>query len=188
MPNGDIYTFQCKRVQEFGPQKVHTAVAQDTTPGTKKFLLISRIASPQAREAVRQHPKWDIWDKEDISAKIRRLQPIDQLRLVDTFFKGRRFELLGETEAGPWETTEHFFAPFQNSASLFNHVWNLVGRRPGNRRFGQALADDEVRAILLVGSGGAGKTRVLKQVIETYETMHRDVTVRFLSRTGEVGK
>jgi transcriptional regulator with XRE-family HTH domain len=187
-PNGDIFTFQCKRVDEFGPQKVHTAVAQDTRAGTKKFLLISRIASLQARDAIHKHPKWDIWDKEDISVKVRRLQPADKLHLVDTFFKGRRFELLGETEIGPWETTNQFFAPFENSTSLFNHVWDLVGRRQATDDLAKALADDEVRAILLVGSGGAGKTRVLKQAIEAYEAAHRDVTVRFLSRTGEVSK
>src|ERR1700686_3029940 len=55
--NGEAFTFQCKRVQEFGPQKVHAAVAKDTVPASKKILLISRIASPQAREAVHQHPK-----------------------------------------------------------------------------------------------------------------------------------
>ena len=186
--NGTVFTFQCKRVQEFGPQKVHAAVAQDTVPAAKKFLLLSRVASPQTRAAIREHANWDIWDKDDISVRIRGLSKIDQLRLVDTFFKGKRFELLGETEAGPWETTKEFFAPFENSTGLFNHVWKLVGRKEATAELANALANDDIRVAFLVGSGGGGKTRILKQVIEKYEATHRDVTVRFLSRTSEVNK
>lgn len=188
LPDRSVFTFQCKRVQEFGPQKVHAAVGKHTVAATKKVLFISRVASPQAREAIRQHADWDIWDKDDISAKIRRLPKVDQLHLVDTFFKGRRFELLGENEAGPWETTKEFFAPFENSSGLFNHVWMLVGRDEPTRLLAAALDDPKVRCALLVGSGGAGKTRVLKQVTETYEARHRGITVRFLSRTSEVTK
>jgi transcriptional regulator with XRE-family HTH domain len=188
LPDHSVYTFQCKRVQEFGPQKVHAAVGKHTVAATKKILLISRVASPQAREAIRQHADWDIWDKDDISTKIRRLPKVDQLQLVDTFFKGKRFELLGESEAGPWETIKEFFAPFENSRGLFNHAWTLVGRDEPARSLTAALDDPEVRCVLLIGSGGAGKTRVLKQVIERYEVDHRGVTVRFLSRTSEVTK
>ena len=186
--NGTVFTFQCKRVQEFGPQKVHTAVATDTVPASKKFLLVSRIASPQARDAIYKHANWDIWDKDDISTKIRRLAKVDQLRLVDTFFKGRRFELLGENEAGPWETTEEFFAPFESSSGLFNHAWELVGHAEPIRLLAGALDNEEIRCTFLTGSGGAGKTRVLKQVIAQYEASHREVAVRFLSRTSEVTK
>src|SRR5882672_11679051 len=52
-PNKTCYTFQCKRVDEFGPGKVHTAVAKHTRAATKRFLLLTRVASPQARQAIR---------------------------------------------------------------------------------------------------------------------------------------
>ena len=187
-PDGSTFSFQCKRIQEFGPQKVHTAVAEHTIPANKKFLLLSRVASPQSRTAIGQHPDWDIWDKEDISLKIRRLPKVDQIRLVDIFFKGQRFALLGETEASPWETTKDFFAAFENKSGVFNHVWGLVGRTETLAALAGALANDDVRAIFLVGAGGSGKSRVLKQAIEKYESARKDVTVRFLSRTSEVTK
>src|SRR5579862_3971005 len=94
MSDGLIHSFQCKRVEEFGPQKVHTAVAKHTVNAHKKFLVLSRVASPQAREAISAHKNWDIWDKDDLSAKLRSLPIIEQLALVDIFFAGRRFELL----------------------------------------------------------------------------------------------
>jgi transcriptional regulator with XRE-family HTH domain len=185
---GDVYTFQCKRVQEFGPQKVHTAVAQDKVPAAKKFLLLSRVASPQSRVAIREHASWDIWDRDDLSAKIRTLPKIEQRRLVDIYFNRRRFDLLGEIEDGPWETTSEFFAPFGNSAALFNHVWKLVGRQKTASELRKALGNKSSRAVLLIGSGGVGKTRILKQVIEGYEAEHREINVRFLSRTSEITK
>ncbi len=187
-PNGTVRTYQCKRVQEFGPQKVHTAVTADKVSADEKFLLLSRTASPQSRDAIHQHKNWDIWDKDDLSRKIRTLPKAEQRRLVDIYFNRRRFELLGETEDGPWETTAEFFAPFENAKGLFNHLWTLVGRKQATNELKQALGNSDCSVVLLIGPGGAGKTRVLKQTIEAYEVAHPDLTVRFLSRTSEVSK
>ena len=187
-PNGKVHTYQCKRAQEFGPQKVHTTVAEDKVSADEKFLLLSRVASPQTRDAIRQHKNWEIWDKDDLSARIRTLPKAEQRRLVDVYFNRRRFELLGETEDGPWETPEEFFAPFENSAGLFNHVWKLVGRTQATSGLKKALSNSASRAVLLIGSGGAGKTRVLKQVIEAHKADHPETIIRFLSRTSELSK
>jgi transcriptional regulator with XRE-family HTH domain len=188
LSNGKVHTYQCKRVQEFGPQKVHTVVAADDMPADEKLLLLSRTASPQTRDAIRRHKGWDIWDKDDLSRKIRILSKAEQRRLVDVYFNRRRFELLGETEDGAWETPQDFFAPFENSAGLFNHVWKLVGRTQATSGLKKALSNSASRAVFLIGSGGAGKTRVLKQFIEAYEAEHPGKIVRFLSRTSELNK
>lgn len=186
MPDGAVYSFQCKRAEEFGPQKVHAAVATHTVKADKKFLVLSRVASPQAREAVGGHKDWDLWDKDDLSTKVRGLPKIDQIALVDIFFAGRRFELLGVTEEGIWETTKEFFAAFENASGLFNHTWKLVGRDKVLAKLGSHLKDETDRVIFLVGAGGSGKSHVLKQAIEQYEAATKGTTVRFLSRTAEV--
>src|SRR4029077_926044 len=51
-PDGTTFSFQCKRVGEFGPQKVRAAVAKHTAVAAKKILLLTKVASPQAREAI----------------------------------------------------------------------------------------------------------------------------------------
>jgi hypothetical protein len=162
LPNGTKHSFQCKRVEEFGPQKVHAAVAKHTMKANKKVLVLSRVASPQTREALAMHKGWELWDKDDLSLKIRALAKVDQLALVDIFFPGRRFELLGVTEEGVWETTAEFFAAFQNEKALFNHTWKLVGRTEPLQELFEQLKDERVRIAFLVGSGGSGKSRVLK--------------------------
>lgn len=187
-PDGTKHSFQCKRVEEFGPQKAHTAVAKHIIKATKKVLVLSRVASPQTREAISTHKGWELWDKDDLSAKIRSLPKIDQIGLIDIFFPGRRFELLGVTEEGIWETTEEFFAAFQNEKALFNHTWKLVGRGTALTELATHINDKKARIVFLVGSGGSGKSHVLKDAIENYENSNKAATVRFLSRTSEVTK
>jgi transcriptional regulator with XRE-family HTH domain len=187
-PDGTTFSFQCKRTGEFGPQKVHAAVAKHTVAATKKVLLLTKVASPQARAAIKQHSGWEIWDQEDISHNIRQLSINDQIRLVDIFFRGQRFALLGINEAGPWETSEEFFAAFANADSVFNHVWDLVGRKEDFDSLQQALNDTTVSAVLLIGTGGSGKSRILKQAIEKFEVGHKTVVVRYLSRNAEITK
>jgi transcriptional regulator with XRE-family HTH domain len=186
-PNKAVYSFQCKRVQQFGPKDVHTAVAKHIRKSKKKFLLLSRVASPQARDAITNHAAWDIWDKEDISREIRQNLPKDeQLKLVDIFFSGQRFALLGETEAGPWQEPKDFFAPFMAAASAFSHRWSLIGRDPETEDVVTALSDATKHAVFLVGAGGSGKSRVLKEAIEKYQAEHNTVLVRFLSPRHEI--
>ena len=85
-PDGSTFSFQCKRVDEFGPQKVRDAIAKHTVTAAKKVLLLTKIASPQARAVLTEKPEWEIWDREDIAYKIRQLSMADQVRLVDIFF------------------------------------------------------------------------------------------------------
>lgn len=186
-PNKTIFSFQCKRVQQFGPKDVHTAVAKHVRKSKRKFLLLSRVASPQARDAIKRHAAWDIWDKEDISREVRQNLPKDeQIKLVDMFFPGQRLALLGETEAGPWQESEDFFAPFMSDGNAFSHTWSLVGREQETNTLVKALSDPDKRAVFLVGAGGSGKSRILKEAIKQFQEEHSSVMVRFLSPRHEV--
>ncbi len=185
-PDNTCYVFQCKRIENFGPDKVDKVVANLKRKAKKKFILLSRVASPKSRQAVKKHTGWAIWDKEDISLYIRQLPKDDQKKLVDTFFRGQRLALLGETEPGPWQTTKEFFAPFMNVHRVFSHAWRLVGRTEDIKAIVENLSNDEIAAVLLVGTGGCGKSRVLRDVIESFSHIKKGVTVRFLSPTEEV--
>lgn len=180
------YTFQCKRVQEFGPQKVRTAIARHGVPADQKFLLLSNVASPQSRAALSEHSEWQLWDREDISLRIRSLPKADQRDLVDTFFRGRRLELLGEPDPGPWMTAEQFFAPYLESSRLFNHTWPLVGRANDAAALEAAMIDDSVTVALLVAPAGGGKTRLLRHAVERICGLNTGRRVWFVSPTEEV--
>lgn len=183
--DGSVFTFQCKRVEEFGPQKVHAAVAKHKRKAKQKFILLARVASPQARQAILEHKGWDIWDKEDISREVRDLSPDEQRKLVDSFFRGQRLALLGTDASGPWQTDEEFFAAFMNKSGAFNHTWDLVGRSVDLKQLQDGLAAADVAVVNLEGAGGAGKTRVLKAGIESFQRLNPGILVRFLSPTGD---
>jgi transcriptional regulator with XRE-family HTH domain len=180
------YTFQCKRVEKFGPEKVHATVAAHRWKSKRRFILLARIATPKSRNAVKEHEGWDIWDKEDISRLIRDLPKDEQLRLVDTFFPGLRLPLLGQTEPGAWQTLEEFFAPYCSGKGAFSHAWELVGRTRETNKLLAALADDDLQGVFLIGPGGAGKSRILKQVIAEYQSRSPETVIRFLSLSGEL--
>ena len=184
-PDGTCHTFQCKRVVQFGPRDVDKAVAEHTRQAEKQFILLSRIASPRTRAAVRQHPEWDIWDKEDISRRVRTLPPEQRHRLVTTFFPEQRFALLGDTLEGRWQKIEEFFAPYMAGRGAFSHDWPLIGRDDELAALLGKLEDDQIKVVLLTGTGGGGKSRIIKEAAERYQAAHRGLIVRFLSPTQE---
>ncbi len=180
-----IHSFQCKRVNEFGPQKVLTAVAEQTYVADLKVLLLSSVASPSARDALATHPDWELWDREDITRRLHDLPLVDRIDLVDRYFSGQRRDLLGIDEAGPIQSPDEFFKPFLVSDRFFNHSWALVGRNEEVTQVVGFVQDDSVVLTCLVGAPGAGKSRVLREV--TQRLMEStSLHVRFLSPTEEV--
>ena len=180
------HTFQCKRVNEFGAQKVHTAVAEQTIPADLKVLLLSIIASTKARDAMASHAGWQLWDRDDITRKFHELSMADRLDLVDRYFNGQRLDLLGVDEPGPLQAPEAFFKPFLVPDRLFNHAWELVGREAEVVELVTNVSDDSVVLTCLVGTPGAGKSRLLREVSLRLETQTPALRVWFLSPTEEV--
>jgi hypothetical protein len=87
-----------------------------------------------------------------LSRKFRSLSDEFQNRIVDTFFPGRRFELLGRTEPGPWMTRERFFEPFETRNAAFSHGWVLKGRGEELGALESALNDSGARLILVTAA------------------------------------
>lgn len=186
LPNGTIHTYQCKRHQKFGPAKVEAAVKAHVRRSDKQVLLLTITASPKAREAIAAHPKWELWDKEDIAKRFRQLPKSEQIRLVDIFFPGQRLALLGEVEAGPWMSVEDFFSAFLQKERTFNHLWQLVGRGEELESLFDSIRDKDRLVTLLTGSGGSGKSRLLYQVLADYQKTKSGTLVKVLSGTEEL--
>lgn len=180
--DGRVWSFQCKRVERFGPADVEKAVAYHTLDVDRAYLVLSRTASPQTADAVRRHARWILWDKQDINRQVRMLPIEAQERLVDIYFPGQRMALLGRSEPGPWVVTDQYFAPFRGRSAVFSHDWAMVGRETEIAQLARELADDASNPVVLVtGPGGIGKTRIVKEGTALFERKHKRTTVRFLS-------
>lgn len=181
-----VHTFQCKRVEQFGEQKVHAAVSEHSYISDLNILLLSNIASPKARMAITQYAGWQLWDRVDISAKFRELSMVDRRDLVDTYFRGQRQALLGEPESGPFQTPENFFKGFIESDRYFNHSWALVGRDEELDQLIANVLDDNLLVTMLLGAPGNGKTRLLREVVGGVQQQRPDIAVLFVSPTENV--
>lgn len=179
------HSFQCKRVNEFGAQKVHTAVADQTYVSDLKVLMLSCVASPKARDAMQAHSGWELWDREDITRRLHELPKTDRVDLIDRYFNGQRLNLLGIEEPGPIQTPEEFFKPFLVSGRFFNHSWMLVGRNDEVSQAVDNVNNTSVVLTCLVGAPGAGKSRVLREVTQRLADSS-SLSIRFVSPTEEV--
>lgn len=184
-PDGAVHTYQCKRETEFGPQKVKEAIEYQTVAAEKKYILLARIASPQARQEASRHDGWNILDQEDLSRMVRNLSKQDQKCLVDIYFPGQRMALLCEPEPGIWRDSATHFAPLMNPSTPLNHTLSLIGRHNEERRLFNVCIntgsenENSKRIIYLVGAAGIGKSRLLKDTIAKIEAQHRDIRVWF---------
>lgn len=184
--NGDTYTFQCKRESSFGAAKVKKAVVDHKVRATKKFILLARVASPLARREVQKHRSWEIWDQEDLSGKLRTLPRERQRQIVDTYFPGQRFALIGEPSPGPWQSPAAFFAPLLSDDRPFSHQWDLVGRERERQALTAALGDRTKIVVSLTGPAGGGKSRLLHAALGDFYAAHPGTSIFMLSPTEQV--
>ncbi len=186
--DGTSWTFQCKRVQRFGPRDVLEAIHCHAREARRAFLVLSRIASPAAADEVAKHPGWTLWDRQDISRKVRKLAPDCQRRLVRRYFPNQAVAFLGHGGPGPWLTADEYFAPFRGPRAAISHDWPLAGRDADVERLVSQLRVDGCPAALLVGPGGIGKTRILKEAALRLAGSRSFSAVRFVSSSGEPGR
>jgi transcriptional regulator with XRE-family HTH domain len=179
-----VSTFQCKRHKQFGAKAVEAAVGAVAIDAPEHVLVLSRVASPEARRALDAHPSWSLWDADDIARTIRtRLSQEDALGIVQTYFPAFREAFLGIREPGPWVTGRELFSRFGGDR-LFTHDWPMIGRHAELDALTRFAHSTSHRVGVLVGRGGIGKTRLLRDVASELEAQH--VEVRFLDTGREV--
>jgi transcriptional regulator with XRE-family HTH domain/tetratricopeptide (TPR) repeat protein len=154
--------YQCKRHEQFGPADVDNAVKATTLEALHHHLLLSRVASPGARDAIDKYDDWSLWDVEDISAKVRGLPKDEALRLIDTYFPGWRKDFLGVDEPSPWLTPLQFYQPLVSRLKIFSHGWGFVGRQKELEALVTFTKKTGTSANIVSGRGGIGKSRLLR--------------------------
>lgn len=161
-PDGVIWGGQAKRRTSFGPADLRGAVNDLSVATSRNILFLSSGASPMLREAAHQYPDWELWDAYDLSERVRTLPKVEQFRLVDIFWPGRRLEILGEREPSPWMTPAQAFAGLDEWRGDFSHAWDLVGRTRELDQMQTWIREPRQPLLFLHGPGGAGKSRLLK--------------------------
>ncbi|WFP16174.1 helix-turn-helix domain-containing protein [Citricoccus muralis] len=172
---------QCKRHRQFGPKQVRDAIAAVDVPAAINYLFLSRTtASAAARKEIAKVPAWQLWDGEDLSRWVRSNlfvnSPESAIRFVETYFPNHRESFLGVPEPSSWQTPDQFFATFTGTSG-FNHDWALVGRSSELASLRDEIGSGVVPVSVLVGRGGIGKTRLIREVAAALEADHWQVRI-----------
>ena len=197
LADGAVVGYQCRRVRQFGPQKLRAAVEAIGLEADQYVLLLSRTASTALRREALSHSNWSVEDVEDISAAVRlELLPPHAKRLVETYFPGWSKDFLGLTNRCVWLTAAEFFRPSLRPSAAISHGWRLVGRSAELAAFDRFMASNQ-KTLLLSGRGGSGKTRLLRAMADRVNrdkevfllapyTQHRCEDMEFLPTDGFV--
>ena len=158
--------FQCRHVKKFQPVDVRHCVEDASFPADQYVILLTSVASVRVRDEVAKYPKWRIWDRRDISAKIGDLAHDVSYRIVDRHFGpayAAEFVAAAPPQALLQDATE-YFAPAEHASRLLRYDWQTVGRASALVMLDEAIDADGIRVVLLPGRGGIGKTHVLREL------------------------
>ena len=170
---------QCKRHRTFGPRDVENALAEVTPEArvTRGVIALSRpTATPATRLAITARGNWELWDGEDLSARVRDLPKHAQLALVDSYFPGLRESFLGVREPSPWLEVSEFDTALAGRSG-YDRTFELFGRRDEYMKL-SSLVERNEPLIVVVGRGGIGKSRLLTELAR----LETGREVRFASR------
>jgi len=182
---------QCKREAQFGPKKVADAVDEVRKAAAKEgaepvgvsVIALSRIASPDARKEMRKHPGWELWDRNDLSRKVRDLGLDRAIPIVRQFFPLMLTDFLGVVRPGPWLGDRQYIDRWYTD-NIYTHRWRLVGSPDAVDSLAGFAARSQGGIRLLTGLGGSGKTKVLTEVCR--RAAAGKVAVRILEPDAEV--
>lgn len=170
---------QCKRHRTFGRKDVEAALAEVLPESrvTRGVIALSRpTATPGARLAITARDDWELWDGEDLSARVRDLPKHAQLALVDSYFPGLREPFLGIREPSPWLEVAEFDTALAGRSG-YDRNFALSGRGDEYAKLSGLVGDNEP-LVIVVGRGGIGKSRLLTEVAR----LELDRDVQFASR------
>lgn len=168
LEDGRTRVYQCRKRKAFGPKAVEKTIAEAEFEADEYVIAVTRNVSRQVRDVVRKQPDWQLLDREDVCQALRADIDRDRARNIveDAFDVAWRRAFLGPSGPLVFVEPDQYFAPFYEENALFRHTWQLVGRGDVLNTLIDGASASEVRAVVLPGRGGIGKTRVLGALSE----------------------
>jgi len=166
--DGRTRVYQCRKRKAFGPRAVEKTIAETEFEADEYVIAVTRKVSRQARDVVRKQNNWQMLDKEDICQALRADIARERAHNIveDAFDVAWRRAFLGPPGPLVFVEPARYFAPFGDERALLRHTWQLVGRGDLLDKLVEGACAPDVRAIVLPGRGGIGKTRVLRALSE----------------------
>jgi hypothetical protein len=182
--DGQRWVYQCKKYLTYNEKQMQKAINDTTYKADKYHILVSCEVGTPVRD-VCEAAGWEIWDQRDISQKVRELDIPVARRVIEGHFGAVwRKAFLRLDGPGTFVSAEEFFRPWLGSSTLFNHIWSLVGRSEELAHLDRFMSSMDLRAVVLEGRGGIGKSRLLLEFAGRCRMEHSEFEVLFL---GDIG-
>lgn len=173
--DNDSIIMQCKRVSygnSFGKAKIQEIAKIYNKSSRKdkiKIIAVTKSVNRTEQDAAKEEG-WQIWGLNRITTEVRALDLVKKRELVVAYFPNNPEilkECLGVDPLTPFISSEKFFMAESDTNKLFSHGWNYVTSKDGGLDEAvSALDDRSTKVIIINGTGGIGKTRLLKEVSE----------------------
>lgn len=173
--DNDSIIMQCKRVSYgnfFGKAKIQEIAKIYNKSSRKdkiKIIAVTKSVNRTEQDAAKEEG-WQIWGLNRITTEVRALDLVKKRELVVAYFPNNPEilkECLGVDPLTPFISSEKFFMAESDTNKLFSHGWNYVTAKDGGLDDAvSALDDRSTKVIIINGTGGIGKTRLLKELSE----------------------
>jgi len=157
--------WQCKHLQALTRGKVREAVEELTFEGAEEiYLVYAYVAKAAARNEIKEHPGWRLWDRRDLTTMLRILPIQAQRDVLDEFWGPDVRRLFVGSPDDAFVSFESFTKMRLNPETVMNDLGPLAGRTDELDAMRASLDREsaDYRPIVAVaGPGGRGKSRLL---------------------------
>lgn len=177
--DGTTAAWQCKRQRTLGNADIDEIVAKCTFEADHYYLTFSDAASSTAKAHIKKHLGWDILDRDGLQTMLDDLPLHRQRQVLDkTWGKTLRKKLLRSPGEDAFLLVEDARA-LRAEPELLNDNAPLVGRTNEIAQLVDDVISAGIRAAVVSGPGGRGKSRVLLEALARADGSRTDMPVLY---------
>jgi hypothetical protein len=177
--------WQCKHLRSLTAPAVRRAVKDVTFDGAVELILVfADVARAAARNEMRRHAAWQLWDRRDLTAMLAALPAHTQRDILTEFWGDDVRRLLLQAPTDAFISLEAYLDGRRNPDAVLNDLGPLAGRSMELAAMRGALEPgtaDTARVTVVSGPGGRGKSRLLAAALSELSEAHPELTISCLA-------
>lgn len=177
--------WQCKHLRSLTAPAVAKAVKYVSFNGAAELILVfADVAKAAARNEMRRHTGWQLWDRRDLTDMLAALPAPTQRDILSEFWGEEVRRLLLPTLTDAFISVDAYLTGRQNPELVLNDLGPLAGRTAEMAAMRSALLPgtaDTAQVTLVSGPGGRGKSRLLAVALAELTAAQTELSITCLA-------